>query len=142
MLEKRKGPVMSEETSNHNTNIPNSEYKLPLEFHLPESLISRYAPDLAAHKYPVNISLSGKLCKNKVITEALPVVIDFDEGEYIASEPRFHIHGSGPTQTKAIEAFMRIICQIYDDLIEESEHLSKRMQAQLEYLQSKITLTR
>lgn len=88
--------------------------------------------------YPVNSVLQGKLPKNKKIKGDLPIVIDFEDGEYIVSEPKFHIHGSGMTRDQALLAFTRILSEIYDELVEESDHLGKRMKEQFDYLQTKI----
>ncbi len=103
----------------------------------------RTAPLVTANfGYPINSFLQGKLSKNKRIKGQLPIIIDFDDGEYIVSKPQFHIHGSGSTQVKATAAFVRIISEIYDELVEESDHLSTRMKAQYEYLQSKIEVVK
>lgn len=117
-------------------------YDIPIEHPINGETAAKNGSHLAEQLYPVKATLSGQLSADKVINEALDVVIDYEDDEYIVSEPRFHIHGTGPTQNEAIAAFMRIISQIYDDLSEEADHLSKRMQAQLSYLQSKITIAR
>ena len=133
---------MAEETTGETGYNSKLDYELPVELHTTDEAASKNGANLVEQHYPLNVALSGKLSADKVINDALDVVIDYEDDEYIVSEPRFHIHGSGPTQAKAIEAFIRIISQIYDDLNEEADHLSKRMQAQLGYLQSKITMTR
>lgn len=114
-----------------------------------QSLISINKPNFKAapiattnFDYPMHRFLQGRLSRNKRIKGQIPIIIDFDEGEYIVSEPKFHIHGSGMTQDKAIAAFARIISEIYDELVEESDHLSNRMKAQLEYLQSIIEVVK
>ncbi len=99
----------------------------------------RSAPPATTNlELPLETALYGKLSKNKKIVDHFPITIYLDEGEYVVSEPIFHIHGAGDTLDEAISSFARIVSEIYDDLVEERDHLGKRMKEQLEYLQTKI----
>jgi len=66
------------------------------------------------------------------------VKIEDDDGEYVTSELKYHIHGEGPTIPQAIEAFKRISSGYLDILSEEEDNLSLYMYEQLKYLYSVI----
>ncbi len=72
-------------------------------------------------------------------THPIIVKIEDDDGEFVVSELKYHIHGEGPTIPEAIEAFKRVFSEYLDMLSEEEDNLSSYMYEQLEYLRSAIT---
>ena len=66
------------------------------------------------------------------------VIAEYDDGEFVVSEPRFSIHGSGATLEDAVSAFRRMLSHYFDVLASESENLDAYMFDQLEYLRSYI----
>lgn len=71
-------------------------------------------------------------------TYPIIVKIDDDDGEYVVTELKYHMHGEGSTIPKAIEAFRRIFSGYLDILSEEEDNLSSYLYEQLEYLRSAI----
>ena len=82
--------------------------------------------------------IEGPLPEGRRLTHPIVVKLEEDDGEFIVSEPRYHIHGTGMTKKDAIEAFKRIFSGYLDILSEEEENLSSYMYGQLEYLRSVI----
>lgn len=72
------------------------------------------------------------------LSHPIIVKIEDDDGEFVVSELKYHIHGVGPTIQEAIEAFKRIFSGYLDILSEEEDNLSPYMYEQLEYLRSAI----
>lgn len=87
---------------------------------------------------PVFISLAGQLPGGRQLSHPISIKIEDDDGEFVVSEPHYHIHGEGPTIPEAIEAFKRIFSGYLDILSEEEGNLSPYMYEQLEYLRSVI----
>ncbi len=71
-------------------------------------------------------------------TYPIIVKIEDDDGEYVVTELKYHMHGEGSTIPEAIEAFRRIFSGYLDILSEEEDNLSSYLYEQLEYLRSAI----
>jgi len=87
---------------------------------------------------PLFISIEGQLPEGRRLTHPIIVKIEDDDGEFVVSEPKYHIHGEGSTIPEAIDAFKRIFSGYLDILSEEENNLSSYMYEQLEYLRSAI----
>ena len=87
---------------------------------------------------PVFVSLTGQLPGERQLLRPITIKIEDDDGEFVVSEPLYHIHGEGPTIPEAIEAFKRIFSGYLDVLSEEEGNPSSYMDEQLEYLRSVI----
>src|SRR5947199_8913321 len=85
------------------------------------------------------ISIEGRLPDGRWLSHPVIVKIE-DDGEFVVSEPKYYIHGEGPTIPEAIEAFKRIFSGYLDILSEEEDNLSSYMFEQLEYLRSAIRI--
>jgi hypothetical protein len=68
--------------------------------------------------------------------QTYPIIVD--DGEYVVTELKYHMHGEGSTIPEAIEAFRRIFLGYLDILSEEEDNLSSYLYEQLEYLRSAI----
>jgi hypothetical protein len=93
---------------------------------------------LSVTQPPIFIPIAGHLCKGRWLTHPIVVKIEDDDGEFVVSELKYHIHGEGSTIPEAIEAFRRIFSGYLDILAEEEDNLSSYMYEQLEYLRSAI----
>lgn len=85
---------------------------------------------------PIFISIGGQLPGGRWLSHPIIVKIEDDDGEFVVSELKYHMHGEGPTTLEAIEAFKRIFSGYLDILSEEENNLSPYMYEQLEYLRS------
>ena len=61
-----------------------------------------------------------------------------DDGELVLSEPKYHIHGYGPTLDDAKVDFLQVLGDSLDLLQEDQENLDPYLYEQLRYLQSVI----
>ena len=84
------------------------------------------------------LSIAGSLPGRRWLTYPIIVKIEDDDGEYVVTELKYHMHGEGSTIPEAIEAFRRIFSGYLDILSEEEDNLSSYMHEQLEYLRSAI----
>ncbi len=82
--------------------------------------------------------ITGSLPGERQLTRPLDVVITYDDGEVIVSEPRFHIHAVGTTRVEALIEFRRILSEELDELAADEEELGPRLQLELQYLRSLI----
>jgi hypothetical protein len=91
-------------------------------------------------KQPVGVPLriDWHFPEGRRLVHPIVVKLEEDDGEFIVSEPTYHIHGTGTTRKDAIEAFKRIFSGYLDILSDEEENLSSYMYGQLEYLRSVI----
>jgi len=88
---------------------------------------------------PTNfLFIAGSLPGRRWLTYPIVVKIEDDGGEYVVTEPKYHMHGEGSTISEAIEAFRRIFSGYLDILSEEEDNLSSYLHKQLEYLRSAI----
>jgi hypothetical protein len=88
---------------------------------------------------PTNfLSIAGSLPDRRWLTYPIVVKIEDDDGEYVVTELKYHMHGEGSTIPEAIEAFRRIFSGYLDILSEEEDNLSPYLHEQLEYLHSAI----
>lgn len=87
---------------------------------------------------PIFISVGGQLPGGRWLSHPIIVKIEDDDGEFVVSELKYHMHGEGSTILEAIEAFKRIFSGYLDILSEEENNLSSYMYEQLEYLRSAI----
>ncbi len=88
---------------------------------------------------PTNfLSIAGSLPGRRWLTYPIVVKIEDDDGEYVVTELKYHMHGEGSTISEAIEAFRRIFSGYLDILSEEEDNLSSYLHEQLEYLRSAI----
>lgn len=92
---------------------------------------------------PTNfLSIAGSLPGRRWLTYPIVVKIEDDDGEYIVTELKYHMHGEGSTIPEAIEAFRRIFSGYLDILSEEEDNLSSYLHEQLEYLRKIIQTNR
>ena len=90
---------------------------------------------------PTNfLSIAGSLPGRRWLTYPIVVKIEDDDGEYVVTELKYHMHGEGSTIPEAIEAFRRIFSGYLDILSEEEDNLSSYLHEQLEYLRSAIRI--
>jgi predicted RNase H-like HicB family nuclease len=88
---------------------------------------------------PTNfLSIAGSLPGRRWLTYPIVIKIEDDDGEYVVTELKYHMHGEGSTIPEAIEAFRRIFSGYLDILSEEENNLSSYLHEQLEYLRSAI----
>ena len=87
---------------------------------------------------PSVYSLDGPLPGGRYLASPLTVLIEYDDGEFIVSEPRFHMHASASTKMEALAAFRRIFSGYLDVLTSQEETLGTHLREQLQYLRSAI----
>lgn len=87
---------------------------------------------------PTIYALEGPLPGGRWFTSPLTVLIEYDDGEFIVSEPRFHMHASASTKVEALAAFRRIFSGYLDVLTSQEETLGIPLREQLQYLRSAI----
>src|SRR5712691_11040572 len=75
---------------------------------------------LALHPSTARI-IDGPLSEGRRLAYPLKVMVEYDDGEVVVSEPHFHIHASGPTEAEAIAAFRRIFSGYLDVLSSREE---------------------
>ena len=85
-----------------------------------------------------SLKITGFLPGGRQLTRPLDVVIAYDDGEVIVSEPRFHIHAVGTTRVEALTEFRRILSEELDELTADEEELGPRLQLELQYLRDLI----
>ncbi len=85
-----------------------------------------------------SLEITGSLPGGKQLTRPLKVMIAYDDGEVVVSEPQFHIHAVGTTQAEALGEFKRILSEELDDLTADEKELAPRLQLELRYLRSLI----
>ena len=79
--------------------------------------------------------ISGTLPDGRWLAHPVTVLVEYDDGEFVVSEPHFHMHASASTEAEAVEAFRRIFSGYLDVLEAEEETLSPRLREQLQYCQ-------
>jgi len=84
------------------------------------------------------LTIAGSLPGRRWFTHPIVVKVEDDDGEYVVTELKYHMHGEGSTISEAIEAFRRIFSGYLDLLSEEDDNLSSYLYEQLEYLRSAI----
>src|SRR5947209_7904024 len=94
--------------------------------------------ELSRPSHPTSFKITGLLPDGRRLTRPLDVVVSYDDGEVIVSEPRFHLHATGSTIAKALAEFKRILAEELDDLTANAEELGPRLQAELHYLRGLI----
>lgn len=87
---------------------------------------------------PMPYMISGRLPEGRRLTHPITVVIEYDDEEVIVTEPRFHMHASGPTKEEALAAFRRIFSGYLDVLTRREKTLGPPLRDQLHYLRSVI----
>ena len=92
----------------------------------------------AAYRPPTIRIIDGRLSRGRWLAHPLNVLIEYDDGEVVVSEPRFHMHASAPTEAEAIEAFRRVFSGYLDVLTAQEATLGSSLREQLEYLRSCI----
>ena len=85
-----------------------------------------------------SLEINGSLPGEKQLTRPLKVRLAYDDGEVVASEPRFHIHAVGATRLEALKEFRRILSEELDDLTADEDELGPRLKAELQYLRDLI----
>ena len=85
-----------------------------------------------------SLKITGPLPGGRQLTRPLDVVIAYDDGEVVVSEPRFHIHAVGATRVEALKEFRRILSEELDELTADEEELGPRLQLELQYLRNLI----
>lgn len=114
-----------------------------VNFRTPSASTGRFATiipfTVTNEYYPTALRvISGTLSERRWLARPLTVFIEYDDGEFVVSETRFHMHASAPTEADAIEAFRRIFSGYLDILASEEGTLSPRLHDQLHYLRSYI----
>ena len=84
------------------------------------------------------LTIAGFLPGRRWLTYPIVVKIEDDDGEYVVTELKYHMHGEGATIPEAIGAFRRIFSGYLELLSEEEDNLSSYLHEQLEYLRSAI----
>lgn len=87
---------------------------------------------------PKITTLEGALPDGKRLAQPITIMIEYDDGEFIVSEPEFHIHASASTEREAINAFRRIFSGYLDVLTSREKTLGPQLRDQLNYLRSVI----
>lgn len=82
--------------------------------------------------------IDGALPYGRRLTRPIRILIEDDDGELIVSEPVFHMHAGGPTESEAIEAFKRILSGYIDVLESREDALAEALRDQLDYLHSSV----
>ena len=85
-----------------------------------------------------SLKITGPLPGGRQLTRPLDIVIAYDDGEVVVSEPRFHIHAIGATRVEALKEFRRILSEELDELTADEEELGPRLQLELQYLRNLI----
>ena len=85
-------------------------------------------------------SITGLLPDGKHLIRPLDVVVEYDGGEFLVSEPQFHIHTAGTTLKEALEEFKYVLADELDELTTDEEELGPRLQAELQYLRDLIRM--
>ncbi|TMD64426.1 MAG: hypothetical protein E6I91_11100 [Chloroflexi bacterium] len=85
-----------------------------------------------------SLRITGSLPGGRQLTRPLDVVIAYDDGEVVVSEPRFHIHAVGTTKVEALKEFRRILSEELDELTADEEELGPRLRLELQYLRNLI----
>lgn len=85
-------------------------------------------------------SLEGFLPDGRYLTHPVVVWVEYDDGEFLVTEPHFYMHASGSTAPEAIEAFKRIFSGYLDVLSTDEATLGTYLREQLEYLRSVIKI--
>lgn len=83
-------------------------------------------------------TIEGALPNRRQLARPIIIMIEYDDGEFIVSESKFHMHASASTQHEAIEAFRRIFSGYLDVLASREERLGPQLSDQLNYLRSVI----
>ena len=89
---------------------------------------------------PTVYTIDGPLPGGRYLAHPLAVLVEEDEGEFLASEPHYYIHASGSTVPEAIASFKRVLSGYLDDLASDEERLSEYLHKQLQYLRSVVKL--
>jgi len=87
---------------------------------------------------PTVYTVDGPLPGGRYLAHPLAVLVEEDEGEFLASEPHYYIHASGSTVPEAIASFKRVLSGYLDDLASDEERLSEYLHKQLQYFRSVI----
>lgn len=87
---------------------------------------------------PTSIKITGSLPGGRRLARPLNVMIRYDDGEVVVSEPRFHVHAVGATITQALAEFRRILSEELDELTADEEDLAPRLQLELQYFRDLI----
>ena len=93
-----------------------------------------------SRQHPTVITtIEGSLPGRRRLVHPITIVIEFDDGEVVVSEPEFHMHASAPTENEALNAFRRILSGYLDLLAQREKTLGPQLCDQLNYLRSVIT---
>ncbi len=88
-------------------------------------------------QFPPQITtIEGILSDRRRLVRPITIVIEYDDGEFVVSEPEFHMHASASTESEAIEAFRRILSGYLDVLTSRENKLGPQLRDQLNYLRS------
>ena len=82
--------------------------------------------------------MDGDLPYGRHLTQPIMIVIEQDDAEIVVSEPRFHMHAGGRTETGAKQAFRRVLSGYLDVLARREGTLGEMPKAHLAYLRSII----
>ncbi|OLD63925.1 MAG: hypothetical protein AUF65_00825 [Chloroflexi bacterium 13_1_20CM_50_12] len=85
------------------------------------------------------VGLFGSLPDNRQLAKPLTVNVTWDSGEWLVSEPIYHMHAAGSTISKAVASFRHIFSRYLDVLSEhEDRPMSQHLHDQLAYLREMI----
>jgi hypothetical protein len=94
--------------------------------------------NMASRGKVVMVALGGALPGNMRLAHDIFVLAEDDDGEFLVSEPKYHIHGYGATFRDAEQDFRQVLVDSYELLKEDQQVLSPYLQDQLSYMQSII----
>lgn len=80
--------------------------------------------------------ITGSLPYDRHLTRPLRIDVEWDEFNWLVSEPEFNMHAVGPTAEEAVEHFRAIFSGYVDVLTERERTLGPALTAQLTYLRS------
>lgn len=82
--------------------------------------------------------LQGRLTDQYRLVRPVAVTLEHDDGEVIASEELFHIHGVGATEAAALAAFRHALAGYRALLSAREATLGEHLRQQLGYLRAVI----
>lgn len=98
-----------------------------------------FAEEMQSYSTPTMYrTISGSLPGGRKLIRPLRVEVEYEDGEVIVSEPRFHMHAVAPTEAEGINAFKRIFSGYLDSLTRREKTLGPQLYDQLNYLRSMI----
>lgn len=121
--------MMSEETEQERQRSEENSFRADWPFS--EGIQNQVTPTILR-------TITGSLPGGRRLIRPLRVMVEYDDGEVIVSEPLFHMHAVAPTEVEGINAFKRIFSGYLDSLTRREKTLGPQLYDQLNYLRSII----